>query len=595
MTLQIGYVLFLIVVALVLFATEILTIDVIGLILLLALTVPGIISPGQALTGFGSETIIVLIGLFVLTAGITETGVVERIGLRLAAFGSDRPQAMSRLLVTSATAMSAFISNTITTAVLLPLTVDSAKRTGVSAAKVLMPLAYASILAGSITVIATSTNLVISGELPRYGLERIGFFELAPVGIGMTIVGLGYLLFLAPRFIPDRFKGDRVETYGLRKYLCEMVVSSGSKLAGKTLAESKLGQTLDLVVLGIRRDGSRDLRPRANSVLKEGDVLLVEGSAEDILSVKDVMGIDIHTRFKATDPDLESEEVRMVEVMAMPDSAWVGKSAGGAGFRQSTGMTVLAIHSPGRKRDYRRRLARQRIKAGDVLLLQGSVEDIEQLNPRDLLNLEDISRHHPRSAKGRIALAIFVVSIVVAATGLLPMSIAFLGGIVGMILTQCLQPEEGYRAIDWRLLVLIGSMMAFGVAMKETGTSTFLADLVVEHVSPLGNTAVLAAFFVLTAFLTQPMSNQAAALIVLPVAIEAARALGLDPRSLVMSVTFAASCSFLTPLEPACILVYGPGRYRFFDFFKVGLPLTIVVFIFCMALIPIFWPFHPGR
>jgi di/tricarboxylate transporter len=174
------------------------------------------------------------------------------------------------------------------------------------------------------------------------------------------------------------------------------------------------------------------------------------------------------------------------------------------------------------------------------------------------------------------------------------MSIAFLGGIVGMILTQCLQPEEGYRAIDWRLLVLIGSMMAFGVAMKETGTSTFLADLMVEHVSPLGNTAVLAAFFVLTAFLTQPMSNQAAALIVLPVAIEAARALGLDPRSLVMSVTFAASCSFLTPLEPACILVYGPGRYRFFDFFKVGLPLTIVVFIFCMALIPIFWPFHPG-
>jgi di/tricarboxylate transporter len=498
------------------------------------------------------------------------------------------------MLITSATAMSAFISNTITTAVLLPLTMGSAKRAGVSVAKVLMPLAYASILAGSITVIATSTNLVISGELPRYGLEKIGFFELAPVGIGMTVVGLVYLLFLAPRFIPDRFKGDRVETYGLRKYISEMVISTGSKLAGKTLAESKLGETLDLVVLGVRRDGTRDLRPRANTVLKEGDVLLVEGSAEDILSVKDVMGIDIHAKFEARDPDLESEEVRMVEVMAMPDSIWVGKSAGGANFRQSTGMTVLAIHSPGRKRDYRRRLARQRIKAGDVLLLQGSVEDIERLEPRELLNLEDVSRHHPRTPRGRIALAIFVVSIAVAATGLLPMSIAFLGGIVALLLTRCIQPEEGYRAIDWRLLVLIGSMMAFGVAMKETGTSTFLAGLVVEHVSPLGNTAVLAAFFVLTAFLTQPMSNQAAALIVLPVAIEASRTLGIDPRSLVMSVTFAASCSFLTPLEPACILVYGPGRYRFFDFFKVGLPLTIVVFIFCMLLIPVFWPYNPG-
>jgi len=171
------------------------------------------------------------------------------------------------------------------------------------------------------------------------------------------------------------------------------------------------------------------------------------------------------------------------------------------------------------------------------------------------------------------------------------MSMAFLGGALALVLTQCLEPDEGYRAIDWRLIVLIGSMMAFGVAMKESGTSAWLASLVVDHVSPFGRTAVLAAFFVLTAFLTQPMSNQAAALIVLPVAIESARALGLDPRPLAMSVTFAASCSFLTPLEPACILVYGPGRYRFFDFFKVGLPLTLIVFLFCMILIPKFWPF----
>lgn len=277
----------------------------------------------------------------------------------------------------------------------------------------------------------------------------------------------------------------------------------------------------------------------------------------------------------------------------MPEGRWVRKSARGAGFRRTTGLSVLAIHSPGRDRDFRQGLARQRLKAGDVLLLQGSVEDIERLDSADLLDLEDVSAHHPRSTKGPVAAAIFVAALVVAATGVLPMSIAFLAGIVALVLTQALRPEEGYRSIDWRLLVLIGCMMAFGVAMKETGTSTFLADLVVEYVSPFGNLAVLAAFFVLTSFLTQPMSNQAAALIVLPVAIESARSLGVDPRSLVMSVTFAASCSFLTPLEPACILVYGPGRYRFFDFFKVGLPLTLIVFAFCMALIPVFWPFHP--
>jgi len=593
MTPEITYLLILIVVALVLFATEVFSIDVVGLLLLLALTVPGILSPQQALAGFGSETIFVLIGLFVLTAGIRETGVIERIGLRLAAFGSERPRALTRMLITSATAMSAFISNTITTAVLLPITVGSAKRAGISVAKVLMPLAFASILAGSITVIATSTNLVISGELPGYGLEKIGFFELAPVGIGLTLVGLAYLLFLAPRLIPDRFKGDRVETYGLRTYISELVIPEGSNLAGQTLAESKLGETLNLAVLSIRRDGQRNLRPRSNTKLIEGDVLLIEGSAEDILSIKDVMGVDIDTGFEASDADLESEEVRMVEAMVVPGSRWVRRSARGAGFRQSTGLSVLAIHSPGRSGDFRPELSRQRLVVGDVLLLQGNLEDIERLNPSDLLNLEDVSAHHPRSAKGPVATTIFVAALVVAATGLLPMSVAFLTGIVALILTRALRPEEGYRSIDWRLLVLIGCMMAFGVAMKETGTSTFLAALVVDHVSPLGNLAVLAAFFVLTSFLTQPMSNQAAALIVLPVAIESARALGIDPRSLVMSVTFAASCSFLTPLEPACILVYGPGRYRFFDFFKVGLPLTIIVFLFCMALIPVFWPFHP--
>jgi di/tricarboxylate transporter len=593
MTLEIAYLLILIAVALVLFATEVFSIDVVGLLLLLALTIPGILNPRQALAGFGSETIFVLIGLFVLTAGIRETGVIERLGLRLAAFGSDRPVFLTRALITSATAMSAFISNTITTAVLLPITVGSAKRAGISVAKVLMPLAFASILAGSITVIATSTNLVISGELPGYGLERIGFFELAPVGIGLTVAGLVYLLFVAPRFIPDRFKADRVETYGLRKYISELVIPKGSKLVGQTLAESKLGETLGLTVLSIRRDDRRRLQPRANSKLQEGDTLLIEGSAEDILSIKDVMGVDIDTGFQPSDADLESDEVRMVEVLVMPESRWLRKSARTARFRQTTGLSLLAIHSPGSERDFGTHLASQRLGAGDVLLLQGNVDDIQRLDPADFLNLEDISAHHPRSTKGPLAATIFVAALFVAATGILPMSIAFLTGIVALVLTKALRPEEGYRSIDWRLLVLIGCMMAFGVAMKETGTSTFLANLVVEFVSPFGNLAVLAAFFILTSFLTQPMSNQAAALIVLPVAIESARTLGIDPRSLVMSVTFAASCSFLTPLEPACILVYGPGRYRFFDFFKVGLPLTLIVFIFCMVLIPEFWPFYP--
>jgi len=589
MTLEIGYILLLIVVALGLFASEIVAIDVVGIILLLALAVPGIIAPGEALAGFGSETLMVLIGLFILTAGIRETGVVERIGLRLAAFGADRPTALLRSLVAASTAISAFVSNTVTTAVLLPLAVGSAERAKVSASKVLMPLAFASILAGSITVIATSTNLVISGALPDYDMEPIGFFELAPLGLPITVAGLIYLLLIAPRFIPDRTSGERLDSFGIRQYLAEAVIPEGSKLAGQTLGESRLGDTTELTVLGLRRGDVREVRPRSRTVLREGDTLLLEGAVEEILSLKDVAGIDLRTDFTVCDNDLEWDDVRMVEAMVPPDSPLVGRTARAATFRERVDLTVLAVHSPGRSNGPGQRLARQRLRAGDVLLLQGSEKQIAALRPRLLLNLEDVSGHHPRSAKGPLASAIFLAALAVGATGLLPMSIAFLGGALLLVLSGCLTSQEVYRAVDWRLMVLIGSMLAFGVAMTATGTSTYLAGLVVDLVSPLGYRALLAAFFLLTSFLTQPMSNQAAAIIVLPVAIETARSLGLDPRPLVMAVTFAASCSFLTPLEPACVLVYGPGRYRFLDFFRVGAPLTLVVFVLCVWLIPVIW------
>lgn len=395
MTLEIAYLLVLMLVAFVLFATEIVSIDIVGLLLLSGLLLPGILSPAAALAGLGSETIFILIGLFVLTAGIRENGVIERLGLRLAAFGADRPRTLSRVLIATATVMSAFISNTITTAVLLPIAVGSAKRAGISIARMLMPLAFASILAGSITVNATSTNLVISGELPGYGLERIGFFELAPVGLGLTLAGLAYLLLIAPRLVPDRLRDDRIHTFGLRSYISEADIPKGSKLAGQTLAESKLGETLNLTVLSIRRGDKRYLQPRADSKLHEGDILLIEGSAEDILAIRDVMGVDIDTGFEATDADLEDDEVRIVEAMLMPESRWLRKSARGNGFRQATGLTVLAIHSPGARQDFQREMSRRRMGVGDVLLLQGERRDLDRLDPNDLLNLEDVSAHHP--------------------------------------------------------------------------------------------------------------------------------------------------------------------------------------------------------
>ena len=346
---------------------------------------------------------------------------------------------------------------------------------------------------------------------------------------------------------------------------------------------------MDLTVVGLRRGEARTLAPRPNTVLREGDVLLVEGRAEDILSVKDAAGVEIKPDFRLSDPDLESETVRMVEAMVLPRSNLVGHTLRDSRFRERTGLTVLAIHrggEPGRWRS----ISRRRFEPGDVMLLQGGLTDIQRLDPRDLLLLEDKSAHHPRTVKSRIALVVFVICILLAANKLVPLSIAFLLGVPVLVLTHCLTTEEAYESVDWRLMVLIGAMLAFGAAMTKVGAASYLATWIVEHVSPWGNYAMLASFFLLTVVLTQPMSNQAAALVVLPVAIEAARRSGIEPRSLVMGVTFAASCSFLTPLEPSCVLVYGPGRYRFFDFMKVGSGLTLIVFAASMLLIPLFWP-----
>ena len=592
MTLAIGYVLLLLAVALILFALDKLSVDVVGLIVLLALAIPRVLSPKEALSGFADDTILLLISLFVLTAGIVRTGVVERVGLWLASVGGRNPARVTQLILLAVAAVSSFLSNTVTTAVFLPIMIGVARRAGTALSRVLMPLAFASILAGSVTLIGTSTNLVVSSQLPRYGLPPIGFFELTPVGLGITVIGLLYLVFVAPKLVPDRGRREMTDKYDLRRYLSEALIGKGSRFAGKSLAESQLGSAMNLNVVGIVRDGARGLAPGPNATLQEDDILLIEGKAEDILSLKDAGGIEIRADVKPTltDSDLQSEKVRMMEAMVTPRSAFAGRTLRESRFRERTGLAVLAIHSAGGA-DLVEKLSRTRLHPSDVLLVQGPLDALGRVRAgMDLFLLEDVSAHHPRRRRAPLAATIFVASIALGVTGALPLVIAFLTGGLAMVLFRCLSSEEAYQAVDWRLMVMIACMISFGVAMEKSGAASYLSDLIVRHVSGFGPIALLSAFFALTVVLTQPMSNQAAALVVLPVAIAVSRKLGLNPRAFVMVVTFAASCSFLTPLEPSCVLVYGPGRYKFFDFARVGLPLTVLVFVFSMLLIPVFWP-----
>jgi di/tricarboxylate transporter len=324
------------------------------------------------------------------------------------------------------------------------------------------------------------------------------------------------------------------------------------------------------------------------------DLLIVEGQINDILGVKEQAGLEIKPDFKLNDDLLEGDRAQLYEVLVMGDSRLVGRTLKELRFRQRYDLTVLAINR--HRESIIEKLSDVRLRFGDVLLVQGSRHDIDPLvSDGEILLLEDVSATTVRVDKKRWAIAAFVLFLGLSMSGVItgigiPVAICVLAGVFLMLATKTVRYGEMYSLVDFRLLVLIACMMSFGIAMENTGTDKYLAGLIETYFRQFGPTAILGGFFLLTVLLTQPMSNQAAALVVLPVAIKTAVAFGLNPRPFAIMVTLAASFSFITPLEPACVLVYTPGRYRFLDFVKIGSILTVIVFAVAITLVPIFWP-----
>ena len=589
---QIAIVLTLLVAAIVLFSLEFIPLDIVALAVLAVLLFTRVILPGDAFLGFGSDTVVMIAALFVMTEGLTQTGVVESMGRALHRYGGDNPYRLAIMIMVTVALLSAFISNTAATAVFVPAVMGLAKRAKLSPSKLLLPLAFASILTSSVTLISTSTNIVINGLMTARGMPAMGMFELAPVGIPITIAGLAYMFTLGMKLLPNRADEDIEKDYHLRDYLAEVVVLPSSRLAGKTLVESKLGSEMDLTILYIIR-GDRKLIPHAQEVLEPGDLLMVEATAEDIIRIKDTAGLEIKGDFEFEGDPFRNEEMQLVEAMVMPGSDLRGRMLSEIRFRERFALTVLAINRRGVT--LHTKLSHIRMRIGDVLLLQGDRENISRvLNEGHFTLLGNVSEMRPRSPKAKYAIAIFAIAIALGTFKILPFAAAAVIGTLLMFLSRVITPEEAYKKIDWRILVLIGSMIAFGTAMEKTGTASFLADEIMSFAGGYGPLVILGAFFILTVLLTQPMSNQAAALVLFPVAIETATRLQLNPRTFAMMIAVAASCSYLTPLEPSCVLVYGPGRYKFIDFFKVGALLTIIIFVLSMLIVPFVWPLRPS-
>jgi len=590
MTYEIAVVLALLAAAMVAFFLERLPIDVITMSLLVALVLFGILTPAQAFSGFSNEVIVILCAVFVLSGALVRSGIMESMGQlihRLA--GTSEGRATTSIMSVSA-GMSAFISNTNSTAILMPAVMEFARRAGFSASRFLIPLAYASMLGGACTLIGTSTNLASSGLMAGFGLAPISMFELAPVGLVMVVVGMAWMGVVGYRMLPKHQGETLREEFAIDSYLSQILVGEESDLVGQTLREAWLGDK-GVRVLAVLR-GEDKVFPRAGERICAGDVLVVQASREQLLDLDEDAALSFSSFDSHGDEDFADADIKLAEAVVMPRSRLVGKTLRQLNLQRRYGVTVFAAYRHGTA--YPTDVGNLRLREGDVLLLQASPDNLALLQSSESIwVLGELPRQRFRRRRGGIALAALLAAVLAAATGLLPVSLALLLASLVVVLTRGVEPDEIYGLIEWRVIVLIGGMTSFGLAMQTSGTAEYVAGAITALALPLGTWAVMSAFIVLTMVLTQPLSNAAAALVVLPIAVSTAEQIGVDPRSLAILVTLSASLSFIAPLEPACLLVYSPGRYRFSDYVKAGIPLTLIAYVVLMLLVPLIWPLHP--
>ncbi|HWQ84929.1 MAG TPA: SLC13 family permease [Anaerolineales bacterium] len=590
MTFEIALLLGIIILALVLFSVERFPTDIVAIGLLILLVVTGLLPVERAFAGFGSDAVIVIFCLLVLTAAMIRTGVVEQIGRVIIRRVGNNPNRVLAASLIAPAMLGAFISNTASAAFFLPVLIGVGRQAKISISRLLMPMAFATILTSSVTLISTSTNIVVSSLMVQNGQEPLGMFELAPVGIPIAIIGIIYMYFIGIRLVPDRVPTQNMlGELGTKKFLSEIRVEPDSSLVGKTLAQSGLGRDLDLTVLRLVRGDTGVLIPQADTVLEADDVLVVEGWRDEILKVHTTSGIKFKADVEVAASVLQDKAIRLAEVILLLRSPLVGRSLARLKLREQYGIQVLAISRHGETID--RKLSRIVLQLGDILLIQGHINSIAALEGDKAFRiLTDVDKPYYNKRQGWITVGAFVGSLLLAAFGLVSLPVAFLIGCLIVFVTRCITPEEAYREIEWKAIILIGSMLAMGAALDHTGAAKYLAAQIVTLVGDQSPVYLLGGFFILCVLLTQPMSNQAAAVVVVPIAIHTAAQLGLNPRTFTVMIAIASSCSFITPLEPANLMVYGPGRYKFFDFVKVGSLLTVIIFLISIFLVPIIWP-----
>ncbi|MEQ9000226.1 MAG: SLC13 family permease [Coleofasciculus sp. B1-GNL1-01] len=575
---------------LILFISEWLPVDITALTIMVLLIVLGLVTPEEGISGFSSSATITVMAMFILSAGIARTGAIQVVSELLLKWGGKTSSQQILALGVIAGPISGVINNTAVLAVFLPIVEDLCRQQRISPSKLLIPLSYASILGGMITVIGTSTNILASGLSDKLGYGTFSLFQFTKLGLLTFTIGLTYLVFIAPRLLPNKkVAGSDTQEYGLQDYVSEIVIPPGSSLVGQTLRSTQIQRKFDMDVLEIIRNDTRFAQPLADKILQPGDILIVRGKRECLLNIKVERGIDIlpDVQFgkKPIEEDLTSGEDTIAEVLILSNSDLAGSTLKDFRFRQRYNLTVLAIR---RGQEFvRERLGKVPLRFGDLLLVQGPKQSFVGLqNSRDLLVFEQRDMESLRREKAGIAVAIGVGVVLVAAFNLLPILVSALAGVVLMVVTGCLKPGEVYSAVRWDIIFLLAGLIPLGIAMENSGTTKWLADNLISLGSSFSPYWMLTFFFLITALLTEVLSNNASVVLLLPISVQVAQTLDLNPFAFMFAVTFAASNSFMTPIGyQTNTMVYSAGGYRFLDFFRVGAPLSLLMTVVIPPLI----------
>jgi di/tricarboxylate transporter len=585
-----------IVIALVLFITELFPIDVTALVVLGLLLIFGLVTPNESLSGFSNPAVITIGCLFIMSYALQKSHVLEYVIININKI-IDKSQTLGMVVYLFCIGIaSAVVNNTAIVAIFMPITIRLADKYNISPSKVLIPLSYAAILGGTLTLVGTSTNLIVNSILVDSSGISLGMLEFAKFGIIKFTVGLIYIFTIGHRLLPSRVaKSSSITNYSLDGYLTEFKINENSPLCGKTLLDRKINENYDVIVLDVLRGGEIITSNLRSLVLKQEDVLFVKGSFDNFQRLKEIENLALLTDVKLTQEELEQEDHILAECLITDNSELIGQTLQEANFRRSFGSFVLAIRREGEV--IRRKLAQFILKPFDTLLVYGPQDRINQLASKEgFIVLGKVNASLDSHPLWWLSIFTILFAVVMAIFKIIPIVVGVILGVIALLLARVITPNEAYSSIHWQVIIVIAAFLPMGAAMKKTGLDeiigNFIGNIVTLFPVDLIPYFLLAIIYLITMVLTEIASNVATAIIMTPIALTLATQFGFDPRPFIFAVCYAASASFITPIGyQTNLMVFGPGGYRYSDYIKVGLPLGIILWIISVFVIPMIWPF----